>query len=328
MRRFMCAAEVGDEQRREDPTVLELEEAVAELTGKEAAVFLPSGTMCNIIAFFLHCRPGDEVILHRDSHPSYSENAGPAVHSRVSLCLLDGPRGIFSDDDVEVAVQPPKLQKARTRLVSVENTNNRAGGTVWPLAQVQEVCRAAARHSLATHLDGARLMNAVVASGVAAGDYCDPFDSVWIDLSKSLGCPVGAVLASSSSFIEEARRAKHLFGGAMRQAGIIAAAGIYALRHHVARLSDDHGLARELARRLHEVDGITVENPDVETNIVLLRLEHPRLAAPGFLERLELHGVRFSSVGEGRLRAVTHLDVRHDDIARAVDAVRTVVADA
>lgn len=325
MRRVMYAAPVGDEQRGEDPSVRALEEEVAELTGKEAAVFLPSGTMCNIVAFFLHCAPGDEVILHRDSHPAYSENAGPAVHSRVSLHLLDGDRGIFTAEQVVSAVQPRGHQKARSRLVSVENTNNRGGGSVWSVEEIEEVCTAAAAQGLHTHLDGARLLNAVVASGMPAARYCAGFDSIWIDLSKGLGCPIGAVLAGSVAFAAEARWAKHLFGGAMRQAGIVAAAGVYALRHHVERLADDHALARSLADRLADLPGIEIVRPP-ETNIVQFDVAGTELSGEEFLARAEEQGVRFSLVRGTVVRAVTHLDVAADRLPETASAVRAALA--
>jgi len=323
MRRFMCAAPVGDEQRGEDPTVRLLEETVAELLGREAAVFLPSGTMCNIVAYFVHGEPGDEVILHRDTHPVYSETGGPAVHARVSLAWLEGARGQFSGADVAAAIRTRQPWKPRSRLLSVENTSNRGGGSIWPLARIEEVCTVAHEHGLVAHLDGARLLNAVVATGVSAASYCAPFDSAWIDLSKGLGCPVGAALAGSGDFVREARRAKHLFGGAMRQAGIIAAAGVYALRHHVERLAEDHALAKDLAAALREVPGIVLDEP--ETNIVLFDVPAP-LTAADVLERALTAGVRFSEVGPRRLRAVTHLDVQPPDVELAARAVGAALA--
>src|SRR5882672_3268754 len=250
MRRFMCDAEVGDEQKFEDPTVNLLCEMVAELLGKEAAVFLPSGTMCNEIALRVHARPGEEVIAHATAHPIHFETGGPGALAGVNMRSIDGPRGQYDAAAVEAAVRPPYRHFPRSRLLWVEQTSNLGGGSIWPLARINEVTAAARRHGLSTHLDGARLMNAVVASGVAARDFAAPFDSAWIDFTKGLGAPVGAALAGSREFITEAWRLKQQMGGAMRQAGIIAAGGVYALRHHVKRLAEDHANAKRLAEGL------------------------------------------------------------------------------
>src|SRR5437870_5170204 len=235
MRRFVCEAEVGDEQKLEDPTVNLLNEMVAELLGKEAAVFLPSGTMCNEIALRAHARPGEEVIAHHTAHPINFETGGPGALARVNMRAIHGARGQFDAAAVEAAVRPPSRYAPRTRLVWVEQTSNLGSGSVWPLQRLEAGAAAAERHGLATHMDGARLMNAVVASGVSARDYAAPFDSAWIDFTKGLGAPVGAALAGSRAFIDEAWRCKQQMGGAMRQAGIIAAGGVYALRHHGKR---------------------------------------------------------------------------------------------
>lgn len=326
MRETIARAEVGDEQKREDPTVNRLQEIVAELTGHEAALFLPTGTMCNLIAHAVHCRPGDEIILDRDSHPIHFEGGGPAVHSRASLRGLDGVRGIFTPQQLEAAIRPPDPHFPRSRLVCLENTHNMGGGSVWPLEAMQAVAATARKHSLKLHLDGARLMNAVVASGIPARTIGPLFDSLWIDLTKGLGCPVGAVLAGSRDFIEEARRCKHLFGGAMRQAGIIAAAGVYALQHHVERLAEDHANARRLARGLAELRGISINVDEVETNIVMFDIAGAGLPKSEFFRRIESHGVRMSSgMGPTKVRAVTHLDVPPDGIDRALAAVSAAV---
>src|SRR5215208_1769774 len=263
-REFMCDAEVGDEQHGDDPTVNHLLEIVAELLGKEAAVFLPSGTMCNEIALKVHVRPGDEVLLDRTAHPIHFEAGGPGILSGAILTGLDGERGIFTPEQVEAAVHAPSRYAPRTRLLWVENTANLGGGAVWPIEQVRAVCDVARRHGLSTHMDGARLMNAVVASGVSTREYAAPFDSVWIDFTKGLGAPVGAALAGSRAFIEEAWRCKQQMGGAMRQAGIIAAAGVYALHHNVERLADDHANARLLAERLADLPGVSLDPATVE----------------------------------------------------------------
>lgn len=326
MRQFMCAAEVGDEQKGEDPTVNRLTEMVADLLGKEAAVFLPSGTMCNEIALRVHCRPGDEMLAHRTAHPIHFEGGGPAALAGVNARPLDGARGIYDGAAVEAAIRPTASRHApRSRLVWVEQTSNLGGGSVWPLATIHEVTDVARRHGLATHLDGARLMNAVVATDVSADEYAGPFDSAWIDFTKGLGAPVGAALAGSRAFVEEAWRCKQQMGGAMRQAGIIAAAGVYALQHHVERLSDDHANASRLAEVLAALPGVSLDPATVETNIVIFELTGT-LDAAGFVERLLAQGVRMGAMGSRTVRAVTHLDVDRGKIERAIEAARSVLA--
>ena len=326
MRQAMAAAEVGDEQQREDPTVNTLQDMVAELLGKEAALFLPSGTMCNQIAFAVHCRPGDEIILHELSHPLLYEAGGPAPMVGAVMRPLPGPRGRFTAEQVRRAIHPPVHYMPRSRVVSIEQTANIAGGVCWPLAQVSEVCSAAHAKGLACHMDGARLLNAVVATGAPAKHFASHTDSVWIDLTKGLGAPVGAVLAGSSDFIEQAWVFKQRFGGAMRQAGIVAAGGIYALQHHVARLAEDHERARILARGLAEIPGIELDAEGVETNIVIFDVHRTGLDADEFARRaLDGHGVRFSVIGPVTVRAVTHLDVPLDGVTRALAAARSAV---
>jgi threonine aldolase len=326
MRRFMCEAEVGDEQQREDPTVNLLQEMVADLLGKEAALFLPSGTMCNQVAFSVHCRPGDEILLQELAHPLLYEVGGPAAMVGALLRALPGPRGRFTADQVREAIRPPAYYMPRTRAVSIEQTSNITGGTCWPVEQIEAVCKVAHAAGLVTHMDGARLLNAVVATGTAARTYAAPFDSVWIDLSKGLGAPVGAVLAGSRDFIDQAWRFKQRFGGAMRQAGIIAAGGVYALRHHVTRLAEDHERARRLAQGLAAVPGIRLDPNDVETNIVVFDVSGTGLSGEAFGGRtLASHGVRFSVVGSTTVRAVTHLDIPADGIDRALEAARAAV---
>jgi threonine aldolase len=320
MRRFMMDAPVGDEQKGEDPTVNLLQDMVADLLGKPASVFLPSATMANEIAIAVHTRPGDEIILDRTAHPVNFEGGGPAFHSGVMAAYLDGRRGIFTPEQVAAAIRPDDPHFSRSRLVSVENTTNLGGGAVWPLDVIHGVAAVARRHDLRLHLDGARLMNAVVAAGIKAADYAAPFDTVTICLTKGLGAPVGAVLAGSRDLMGQARRYKHLFGGAMRQAGIIAAGGVYALRHHVDRLAEDHANARALALGLAAVPGLALDPTEVETNIVIFDLT-TGLTAREFLARIEARGVRMVAVGPARIRAVTHLDIAADDISRAVEAV-------
>jgi threonine aldolase len=320
MRRAMAEAEVGDEQRFEDPQVSELCARVASLLGFEAAVFLPSGTMCNEIAFRLHIRPGgDEAILHRTAHPIIAEAGGPAAFAGAMMQPLDTPRGMFSGDDVRAALRHPNRYSPRSRLVSVEQTTNMAGGRVWPLELLRDVVDVASGHGLRLHMDGARLMNAVVASGVSAAEMTSGFDTAWLDFTKGLGAPLGAVLAGSAELIDEAWRYKQMLGGAMRQAGIVAAGALYALDHNVERLAVDHENAAALARGLAEVPGVTLDPAEVETNIVIFEVDDPdRLC-----ERLERDGVRMGVVGHRQIRAVTHLDVDADGVQRAVEAVRT-----
>ena len=326
MRRFMCEAEVGDEQQLEDPTVNQLQNAVAELLGKEAALFLPSGTMCNQVAFSVHCRAGDEIILHETAHPLLYEAGGAAALMGAVFRPLTGERGRFTAAQVREAVRPAVHYMPRSRVVSIEQTANIVGGVCWPLAEVQAVGAAAREAGLAVHMDGARLMNAVVATGTPARAFAAQVDTIWLDLTKGLGAPVGAVLAGSRPFIEEAWVYKQRLGGAMRQAGIIAAAGLYALEHHVDRLAEDHERARELAAGLAELPGIAVDAARVETNIVIFDVGGTGLSGDAFAEKtLASHGVRFSVIGPTTVRAVTHLDVPPDGIQRALAAVRAAV---
>jgi threonine aldolase len=265
------------------------------------------------------------MLAHRTAHPIHFETGGPAALAGVNVRPLDGPRGIYDAAAAEAGVRPVGSRHApRSRLLWVEQTSNLGGGSVWPLATIRAVTDVARGHGLATHLDGARLMNAVVASGVSARAYAAPFDSAWIDFTKGLGAPVGAALAGSRAFIEEAWRCKQQMGGAMRQAGIIAAGGLYALRHHVERLAEDHANARRLAEGLAALPGVVLDPATVETNIVLFELTGP-LDAAGFVERLLAHGVRTGAMGPRTVRAVTHLDVRAAQIERAITAARAVL---
>ena len=324
MRRFMCEAEVGDEQKHEDPTVNLLQDMVADLLGKEAAVFLPSGTMCNEIALRVHCRPGEEMLAHRTAHPIHFETGGPGALAGVNIRPLDGARGQYDAATLEEGIRPDFRHYPRSRLVWVEQTSNLGGGSIWPLGRVRAVTDVARWHRLSTHLDGARLMNAVVASGVAAREWAAPFDSAWIDFTKGLGAPVGAALAGSREFIAEAWRLKQQMGGAMRQAGIIAAGGVYALRHHVKRLAEDHANARRLAEGLAALPGVRLDPATVETNIVFFDVGGP-LDAPAVVEQLLARGVRMGAMGARTIRAVTHLDVSAEQIERALEAARAVL---
>jgi threonine aldolase len=325
MRRFMCEAEVGDEQKHEDPTVNLLQEMVADLLGKEAAVFLPSGTMCNEIALRVHCRPGEEMLAHHTAHPIHFETGGPAALAGVNFRPLDGPRGQYDAATLEAGIRPDFRHYPRSRLVWVEQTSNLGGGSVWPLERIRAVSAVARRRGLSMHLDGARLMNAAIASGIAARDWAEPFDSAWIDFTKGLGAPVGAALAGSRDFIHEAWRLKQQMGGAMRQAGIIAAGGVYALRHHVKRLAEDHANARRLAEGLAALPGVTLDPASVETNLVFFDLSG-RVDAETLVAGLGARGIRVGAMGPRTIRAVTHLDVSAAQIERVLDAARAVLA--
>ncbi|HET7446305.1 MAG TPA: GntG family PLP-dependent aldolase [Solirubrobacterales bacterium] len=318
MRRVMAEAPVGDEQRRLDPTVNELQERVAALLGQEAALFLPSGSMCNQIAIRLHTRPGgDELYTHQSAHPIVAEAGGLAAISGALANPLGGAGGIFSAADLEAALRDPSdRHQPRSRLVSVEQTTNMGGGRVWTEAQIGEVLAVAARHSLRTHLDGARLLNAVVASGVPAAAYAAGFDTAWIDFSKGLGAPVGACLAGSRETVEEAWRYKQMLGGAMRQAGIVAAGALWALDNNVERLAEDHANARLLAEGLAAIDGVELDPATVETNIVIFAVAEPA----ALVDALAAQGVEMVAFGS-RVRAVTHLDVDRSGIERTVEVV-------
>ncbi|HEY6781230.1 MAG TPA: threonine aldolase family protein [Thermoleophilaceae bacterium] len=316
MKQAMVDAEVGDEQRFADPTTLRLERRTAELLGHEAAVFLPTGTMCNEIALRLHARPGgDELLLDRTAHPIVAESGGPAQLAGLMIQTLDGEGGIFTGAQVEAALRPAgDRYHPRSRIVSVEQTTNMAGGRVWPLETLRGVLETAARHDLRTHLDGARLLNAVVASDTSAADHAGGFDTAWLDFTKGLGAPLGAVLCGSRELIDEAWRWKQMLGGALRQSGIVAAACLYALDHNVERLATDHEHARLLAERLTEL-GVELLAPP-ETNIVIAVVDD----GPARAERLAAEGVEVTPVAADRIRCVTHLDVDRAGIDRACEA--------
>ena len=327
MRQAMASAEVGDEQRGEDPTTRALEERVAALLGKEAAVFLPSGTMCNQIAVAVHCRSGDEIIAPDTAHLLTFEGAGSAAIAGAQGRAIPHERGIFTGAAVAAAVRDPALRHhPRSRMVAIEQTMNLGGGAVWSMDEINNVAKAAKAHGLVLHMDGARLPNAVVASGVPAAKMCAPCDSTWLDLSKGLGCPVGGVLAGSKDFINEAWRWKHRLGGAMRQSGILAAAGLYALDHGWDRLADDHANAKRFALQAAEIKGIKLEYAATDTNIVFLDVAGTGKNAKHLAEAVMKKGVRIGAMGPTRMRAVTHLDVDRNGIDVAAKALREAVA--
>ncbi|MEO1709699.1 MAG: GntG family PLP-dependent aldolase [Pseudomonadota bacterium] len=308
MRETVLTAAVGDEQSDLDPTTNALNARVAALLQKEAAVFLPSGTMCNEIALAVHCRPGDEIICDRVSHIVEAEGGGPAALAHATVHPLDGERGMPSVAQVRQAIRSPSRYSPRSRVLSIEQTVNMAGGAVWDTDHLHAVAEVAKAAGLATHLDGARLLNASVATGVSAGHYAANYDSVWIDFTKGLGAPIGAVMAGSADFIFNAWQLKQRWGGAMRQSGIAAAMCLYALDHNVERLAEDHALARHLADHISEMPGVINVLP-VETNIVIFDLDDSGPDADTVVERTAARGVRIGAFGPRRLRVVTHLDV-------------------
>ena len=321
MRRAIADAEVGDEQKREDPTVIALEERTAELLGHEEAVFLPTATMANQIALRTLTEPGDEVLAEEMAHVFRYELGGPAVHSGLVMKSLPTAHGIFTAEDVREAVNPPgDLHTAPTRLVCIENTHNGGGGRVWPLAHLQEVVAEARAHGLSVHLDGARLMNAAVASGIPAAEFGREFDTVTLCLSKGLGCPLGAVIAGSPERMAKARRYKHLFGGAMRQAGIVAAAGIYALDHNIERLAEDHARAKRLAEALADA-GLPVDVDETETNFIGIDVASIGLDAAEAKARIAEQGVLVGLLRPGVLRVALHLGVTDEDVDRASELI-------
>jgi threonine aldolase len=325
MRKAIAEAEVGDEQKGEDPTTRALEERVAALLGHEAAVLMPSGTMCNQIALAVHTTAGDEIIAAEGCHILSYEGGGGAVLARHQSLALAGVNGMFTAKDVERAIRVPSRYHPKTRLVAVEQTTNLGGGSIWPLAQMQDVAKIAKAHKLIMHMDGARLPNAAVGSGIAADKFTRLCDSAWLDLSKGLGCPIGGVLVGSKSFIEQAWQWKQRLGGAMRQSGIIAAAGLYALDHQWDRLAEDHANAKRLAEIAGNIKGITVANPKVETNLVFMDLAGTGVNPADITARLAAKGVGMGFGYGGRLRAVTHIDVSREDIEAAGKALAEAV---
>jgi threonine aldolase len=322
MRAAIAAAAVGDEQRREDPSVNALQERAATLLGQETALFVPTATMANQIALKLHSRPGDVLVAERHAHVVIYVYGGAAAHAGLMVETIEGRRGRFGVEDLEVVTVPStKSADQSPAVLALENTHNSSGGRCWPLDELRAVTAAARKRGLRTHLDGARLLNAAVATGVAAAELGAPFDTVTLCLSKGLGCPLGAVLAGSRATIDRAWREKHLFGGAMRQAGIVAAAGVYALDHHVDRLADDHARARRLAEGW-EAAGLPVDLDQVETNFVQVDVGALGLDQADALARLRDAGVGLSStIHPTIVRAVTHLDVDDDAIDRAIELV-------
>src|SRR3954453_2675004 len=322
MREAIARAEVGDEQIGDDPTVNLLCERVADLMGKEAAVFLPSGTMCNVAATLSWCRPGDEILAHVSAHIIAREGGAHAALGGFQITPLPGDDGQFSPETFRSALHPRSRYQPPQTVVSVEQTANIGGGTVWKKTALDEVVSIAKANGLVTHMDGARLLNATVATGISARDMAAGWDSAWIDFSKGLGAPIGGAIAGSRKFIDDVWRWKQRLGGSMRQAGIAAAACIYALDHNVDRLADDHANARALARGLSQIDGIEVQAP--ETNLVFFKPDGAGVPGDKMVKAWRKRGVLLAMI-DGRIRACTHLDVSAGIIEETVGIVREIV---
>ncbi|NEQ54260.1 MAG: aminotransferase class I/II-fold pyridoxal phosphate-dependent enzyme [Leptolyngbya sp. SIO3F4] len=325
MREAIATAEVGDDVLGDDPTVKQLERYVAGLLGKEAAVFMPSGTMTNQIALRTHTEPGDEVILESQAHIYYYEGGGPAALSGVMCRLIKGERGIFTAADLDQVLRPSDVHFPKTKLVCLENTHNRGGGTIYPLSEIKAIGQVCQQNDLKLHLDGARLWNACLATNTSEADYAEPFDSVSVCFSKGLGAPVGSALVGSSEFIERARRFRKMFGGSMRQAGMMAAGAVYAIKHHRPHLKEDHINAQTLAKGLQTVRGIVIDPKTVQTNIVVFQTV--ALPAQILVERLKLKGVYVLAVGANTIRAVTNLMVTDTQIQQVPDLVELALND-
>lgn len=322
MRAAMASAEVGDEQMGDDPTVNALCARVADLLGKEAGVFMPSGTMCNVAALLVHCRPGDEVIAHKTAHILSREGGTHAALGGFQITGLDGADGKFTPDALRAALHPHTRYEMPQTLVSVEQTANIGGGAIWSKQHLDAVADVAHARGMATHMDGARLLNACVATGISARDMASGWDSAWIDFTKGLGAPLGAALAGSHAFIDKAWHWKQRLGGAMRQAGISAAGCLYALDHHVDRLADDHANARILAGGLAQIAGIDVQQP--ETNLVFFDPAGAGISGTDMVKALRAKGVLLATM-DGRIRACTHLDVSADMIEETLGLIREIV---
>jgi threonine aldolase len=319
MREAMANAEVGDDQKREDPTVNELERRGAEFLGQQEAVFVPTATMANQIALNIHGHPGDALVVERHAHIMLSELGGPAVHSGLLTIGVPGAAGRFSPEQVVAEIRDrTSVHVAPTTIVAVENTHNSSGGRVWPIDEIRALAATCREYELAFHLDGARLVNAAIASGLTSAQISREFDTVTLCFSKGLGCPLGALIAGPPALMVRARRGKHLFGGAMRQAGIVAAAALYALDHNVDRITDDHARARRLAEGLVGA-GVNIDLEQVETNFVQIDVGTDRAEA---IDRMKAEGVLVSTtVHPTIVRAVTHLDISDDDIETATEAI-------
>jgi len=325
MRKAMSEAEVGDDVFGEDPTVNVLQEKVAKLLGKEKALFVPSGTMANQLSIRSHTQPGDEVIIEATSHAYNFEGGAGAALSGIQFYCLRGVRGILDVSQIEEAIRPEDHHFAATRLLCLENTHNRGGGSIYPIEKMAEIYRLARSKGLLIHLDGARLWNASIATGIKPHEYAQWADSVSVCLSKGLGAPIGSVVAGPKTFIDRVHRFRKMFGGGMRQVGIVAAAGIYALDHHLERLKEDHQNAKHLALRLKEFKGIFIDPEHVETNIIIFNIAGTGMTAHELTEAMKEKGVLIHPIGKTQIRLVTHLDVSSEDIEFALRAFKKVL---
>jgi threonine aldolase len=325
MRAAMHAAELGDDVFHEDPTVNRLEERVAQLLGKEAALYVPSGTMSNQICVKTHTQPGDELLCEVTCHIYNFEAGGPAVLSGVTCRTLEGDYGILDVSQLEDKIRPANDHLVRTRLVCLENTHNRGGGRVYPIEKVEAISRWAREHGLAMHLDGARLWNAIVATGIPAAEWAQHFDSVSVCFSKGLGAPIGSALAGPRDFVTRARRVRKLFGGGMRQGGVAAAGALYALEHHIDRLADDHRHAQVIAQAVADTPGLRLDPPEVETNLIWFDVDRDLGSARDMAAALKQHGVLVHVAGPQTCRACTHLDVSAAQAERAAETFRQAV---
>ena len=325
MREFIARAEVADDVHGEDPTINELQRRTAELLGKEAALYVTSGTMSNQIAVKVHTQPGDELVCEGMCHIYTYEAGGPAVLSHVMCRTIPGNFGILDVDDFEGMIRPSNEHYARTRLVCLENTHNRGGGRIQPIENIARITAWAREHGLATHLDGARLMNAVVTTGIPAAEYAKHFDTVSICFSKGLGAPIGSALAGPADLIAKARRVRKVFGGGMRQGGIAAAGALYAIQNNIARLREDHENAQIIAAAIRETGGLRLTPPKVETNLIWFEVDRKLGTAAEVAARLKPHGVIMGVGGPQTMRACTHLDVSRAMAERAAEVIRGVV---
>jgi threonine aldolase len=325
MRQAMAAAPVGDDQYGEDPSVNRLQERIAELLGKEAALFVPSGTMANQIGLKILTRPGDDVVVGEEAHIVWHESGAAAANSGVQFTVA-GQGGLLTASDLRAAYKPPgHIVFPPTTLVAIENTHNRSGGVVLPQSEAVAICKTAQELGLACYLDGARLFNAAAATGRSLAELAAPFDVVSVALSKGLGCPVGSLIAGRQDDISRARRARRMFGGAMRQSGILAAAGLYALEHNLERLVEDHVNAKILAERLAGLRGVRLDLATVQSNIVIFRMEERAPAAAAIVARAQEKDVLISAFGERIVRAVTHLDVSQEQCRRAAGLLAEII---
>jgi threonine aldolase len=324
MRAAMAVARVGDDVFDEDPTVHRLQDELAAMLGTEAALFVPTGTMANQICLRAYTHPGDELICETTSHVYVWEAGAPAALSGVTTRTVDGEFGILEVEQLQGLIRPSSEHYVRTRMVSLENTHNRGGGRVFPIEKTRSIADWAHANGLLMHLDGARLWNAHVATGISLGDWCRPFDCVSVCFSKGLGAPIGSAVAGTKEFVARAWRARKLFGGAWRQAGILAAAALYALEHNIARLADDHRNAQVIAEAVRETPGLQLVPPEVETNLVWFEVDPDLAPATTIADRLREKGILIHDAGPTTLRACTHMDVSAAQAEYVAETVRTV----